>query len=126
MLGFAFEAAAVRSTGVEIQHCWNPPVGYVEGVGGDLRWRTDITAEGVEMVQSYLAPWKERYPRMSVEVRSEIGSPAGHLISAGTRASLIVVGRRTARHWPHEPRIGHVTHAVLHHSSAPVVVVPED
>ncbi|MGQ4486053.1 universal stress protein [Streptomyces sp. SAS_281] len=126
VLRFAFEAAAVRSAGVEVQHCWNPPVGYVQGIGGDLRWRTDIAAEGTEMVQSQLAPWKEKYPQISVEVRCEIGSPARHLIDAATHASLIAVGRRASRYWPHEPRIGHVTHAVLHHSPAPVAVIPQD
>ncbi|WP_343242216.1 universal stress protein [Streptomyces sp. SID9727] len=126
VLRFAFEAAAVRSAGVEIHYCWNPPVGYVQGIGGDLRWRADIAAEGMSMVRSLLAPWSEQYPRVAVDVRSEIGSPARHLVDAGAHASLVAVGRRTNRYWPHEPRIGHVTHAVLHHSPAPVAVIPQD
>ncbi|MFE7577835.1 universal stress protein [Streptomyces sp. NPDC057521] len=126
VLRFAFEAAAVRAAGVEIQYCWNPPVGYVQGIGGDLRWRTDIAEEGMHMVRSLLAPWSQKYPRIAVRVRCEIGSPARHLVDAGAHASLIAVGRRTNRYWPHEPRIGHVAHAVLHHSPAPVAVVPQD
>ncbi|WUT00732.1 universal stress protein [Streptomyces sp. NBC_00708] len=126
VLRFAFAAAAARSAGVEVVHCWNPPVGYVQGIGGDLRWRADFTAEGASMMRSVLIPWSERYPDVSVSEHAAIGSPGRHLIEGGAHASMVVVGRRTSRYWPHEPRIGHVAHAVLHHSPAPVAVVPQD
>lgn len=126
VLRFAFEAAAVRSGDLRIVYSWNPPVGYVQGIGGDLRWRADIAAEGASMVRSLLEPWSKNYPGVSVSEHAEIGSPARHLVEAGARASLVVIGRRTNRYWPREPRIGHVAHAVLHHCPAPVAVVPQD
>ncbi|WP_406090545.1 universal stress protein [Streptomyces sp. NBC_01013] len=126
VLRFAFEAAAVRSGELRIVYSWNPPVGYVQGIGGDLRWRADIAAEGASVVRSLLEPRSKDYPGVSVSVHGEIGSPARHLVEAAAQASLVVIGRRTNRYWPREPRVGHVAHAVLHHSPAPVAVVPQD
>jgi nucleotide-binding universal stress UspA family protein len=54
-----------------------------------------------------------------------IGQAARHLIEAASDASLVVVGRR-ARRLSIGTHIGPVTHAVLHHSPAPVAVVPHD
>lgn len=49
-------------------------------------------------------------------------SPANHLVDASRKASLVVVGRKIRRS-PIGAHIGPVTHAVLHHSTAPVAVV---
>jgi nucleotide-binding universal stress UspA family protein len=50
---------------------------------------------------------------------------ANLLIGASRTASLVVVGRRV-RHHPSGAHIGPVTHAVLHHATAPVAVVAHD
>jgi nucleotide-binding universal stress UspA family protein len=51
--------------------------------------------------------------------------PASHLVDASREASLVVVGRRIRR-GALGTHIGPVTHAVLHHSIAPVAVVPHN
>ncbi|MCX4768694.1 universal stress protein [Streptomyces sp. NBC_01285] len=126
VLQFAFEAAAAHSGDVQVIYSWNPPVGYVQGIGGDLRWRADIAAEGAGVVHALLGPWREKYPEVSITERPEVGSPGRHLVGAAASSSLVVIGRRTNRYWPRKPRIGHVAHAVLHHSPAPVAVIPQD
>ncbi|WP_411080114.1 universal stress protein [Streptomyces sp. cmx-18-6] len=52
---------------------------------------------------------------------SRLGSPESRT-SGEEGAGPVVVGRRGSR--PAGPHIGHVTHAVIHHSTAPVAVVP--
>ncbi|MFI8320193.1 universal stress protein [Streptomyces sp. NPDC085529] len=52
-----------------------------------------------------------------------VESAARQMIEASRGAGLVVVGRRTRR-LPAGPHLGHVAHAVIHHSPAPVAVVP--
>ncbi|MFE2675411.1 universal stress protein, partial [Streptomyces hygroscopicus] len=69
-----------------------------------------------------LSPWRAKFPGVEVSEQAVVGSPAGHLVDASAGAALMVVGRFT--HGPRPgPRIGPVTHAVLHHSAAPVAVI---
>ena len=62
---------------------------------------------------------------MDVVPVSRSDSPANLLVAASREASLVVVGRRVRRN-PLGAHIGPVTHAVLHHSTAPVAVVPHE
>ncbi|WP_191890509.1 universal stress protein, partial [Streptomyces griseoaurantiacus] len=66
--------------------------------------------------------WRKKYPDVEVDELSRLGSPASHLIDASHDASLVVVGRRVRR-GPFGVHIGAVTHAVMHHATAPVAVV---
>jgi nucleotide-binding universal stress UspA family protein len=59
---------------------------------------------------------------VEVVEESRSGSPANQLVDASHEASLVVVGRRVRRS-PLGAHIGSVTHAVLHHATAPVAVV---
>lgn len=70
-----------------------------------------------------LRPWRQKFPDVEVVEESRYGSAAEVLLDAAQAASLLVVGRRVRRD-PFGAHIGHVTHAVLHHSTAPVAVVP--
>ncbi|MFC9932373.1 universal stress protein [Streptomyces sp. NPDC127190] len=54
-----------------------------------------------------------------------IGKAGSHLVKASRDASLVVIGRRLRR-TPIGALIGPVAHAVLHHATAPVAVVPQD
>lgn len=69
-----------------------------------------------------LLPWRQKYPSVKVIEVSRSGSPAGHLVDVSHDASLVVVGRRIRRN-PLGVHVGAVTHAVLHHATAPVAVV---
>lgn len=53
------------------------------------------------------------------------GAAPPHMVDASREAGLVVVGRRN-RSASVGAHIGPVTQAVLHHSTAPVAVIPHD
>lgn len=66
---------------------------------------------------------RERYPEVEATAKAVVGSPALQMAEASREAELVIVGRRNRR-VPLGPHLGHVAQAVIHHSPAPVVVVP--
>lgn len=125
VLGFAFEAAAVRGVGVRAVRAWSLPSLYTYSPGS---MALADEAGGLEPFErralaDALAPWRERYPDVPVTEHVELGSGGQVLLSVASGAGLMVVGRR-ARQAPVGPRIGSVAHAVLHHAPSPVAVVP--
>lgn len=78
----------------------------------------------VALYGTTLKPWRDKYPQVEVIEHFEIGSASEVLLSTGVRAGLVVVGRRS--HEEGLRRLGPVTHAVLHHATAAVAVVPHD
>ncbi|CAL9280517.1 Universal stress protein [Streptomyces sp. SudanB25_2051] len=127
VLGFAFEEAAARGVGVRAVRAWSLPPLYAYSPGS---LALADQAGGLEPFErkaltDALAPWRERYPEVPVTEHVELGSGGQVLLSVVTGAGLVVVGRRV-RHAPVGPRIGSVAHAVLHHSPAPVAVVPHE
>nr|BFD81803.1 universal stress protein [Streptomyces sp. Xyl84] len=122
LLRFAFEAARRRDTPLKVVHGWYPPAcfGYGAPVDADLFGSLAVSrAAGLTAV---LRSWREGYPHVEVVGESRSGSAAELLVAASRCASLVVVGRRLRR-TSLPPHIGHTTHAVLHHASAPVAVV---
>ncbi|MCP9988993.1 MULTISPECIES: universal stress protein [Streptomyces] len=127
VLGFAFEAAAVRGAAVRAVRAWTLPSLYAyspgslylaDEAGGLAPFEKEALAEA-------LAPWRERFPEVPVVEHVEAGSAGQVLLSALGDARLLVVGRR-ARRGPVGARIGSVAHAALHHATCPVAVVPHD
>lgn len=121
LLEFAFEAAALRGTVLRVIHTWWPPLSH-----GGLTEPATVAGTGpAEAVSEALRPWHSTYPDVPVEELCTKGHAAAELVKAAPTASLMVVGRRLSRH-PLGPRIGPVTHAVVHHAFCPVAVVPHD
>ncbi|MGW5118565.1 universal stress protein [Streptomyces noursei] len=101
-----------------------------------VRARTPVTALDVEAARppdaavptaerealsTRLAPWRGRFPNVRVIEEVVNGRAVPALLSASSRAGLLVIGRRTHR----TPMpLGPVVLAVLHHSRCPVAVVP--
>ncbi|QDQ09617.1 universal stress protein [Streptomyces spectabilis] len=104
VIEFAFEAAAHRSTSLRVVHT-NPDRRPSAGLAGMLR------------------PFARVFPQVAIVDEARSGGAAQHLIAASQDASLLVVGRRTRR-TPIGPRVGPVTHSVLHRAASPVAVVP--
>ncbi|MCX5095981.1 universal stress protein [Streptomyces sp. NBC_00365] len=125
LIRFAFEAALRRGTSLRVIHAWNEPPYIAYGMLPDLELNAQIAAEQAAAVTSALRPWRQKFPTVDVVEDSRPGKAANHLVDAAGEASLVVVGRRIRRS-PLGAHIGPVTHAVLHHSTAPVVVVPHD
>ncbi|RKN03785.1 universal stress protein [Streptomyces radicis] len=126
LISFAFEAAAHHATTLRVVHVWQPPTLHAyspEEAAPDRR--ADLGARRARTLNEALRPWRARHPGVEVTEEVLIGHPTHHLVRAAAGAALLVVGRRT-REAALGPRIGPVTHAALHHSPAPVAVVPHD
>ncbi|GGP59561.1 MULTISPECIES: universal stress protein [Streptomyces] len=126
VLEFAFSAAAERGATLRAVHAWSVPTALAWSPGS--LYRVD-EANGLEQINrealtETLKPWRDTYPQVEVVEHCEIGSASEVLLSNSVRAGLVVVGRRS--HDAGLRRLGPVTHAVLHHATAPVAVVPHD
>lgn len=125
LMEFAFAAAARRSTSLRAVHAWNPPPYYAYGLSADLELHGELARRETTILAEVLRPWRTKFPDVEVTEESSYGSPASHVVDASREASLVVVGRRIRRS-PLGAHVGPVTHAVLHHSTAPVAVVPHN
>ncbi|MFJ1811167.1 MULTISPECIES: universal stress protein [unclassified Streptomyces] len=123
LIEFAFDAAERRATSLRVVHGWNPPPYYAYGTPANPALHEALALGDAEALAEVLRPWRTKFPDVEVVEESRYGSAAVHVVDAAREASLVVVGRRIRRS-PFGAHIGHVTHAVLHHSTAPVAVVP--
>ncbi|WP_314225044.1 universal stress protein [Streptomyces zaehneri] len=123
LIEFAFDAARSRATSLRVVHGWNPPPYYAYGTPANPALHEALALSDAEALAEVVAPWRKKFPEVTVVEESRYGSPAIHVVDASRHASLVVVGRRIRRS-PFGAHVGHVTHAVLHHSAAPVAVVP--
>ncbi|MFE7929851.1 universal stress protein [Streptomyces sp. NPDC057456] len=123
LIEFAFDAAMRRATSLRVVHGWNPPPYYAYGTPANPALHEALALSDAEALAEAVAPWRKKFPDVEVVEQSRYGSPAIHVVEASRHASLVVVGRRIRRS-SFGAHVGHVTHAVLHHSTAPVAVVP--
>ncbi|MFD7782067.1 universal stress protein [Streptomyces nojiriensis] len=125
LLAFAFEEAARRACVLHVLHSWSLPplVGY--GAAYDPRVHAQLEMSAEASLRDVLMPWQDKYPDVGVIARASVGHAATELIGMGAEAGLIVVGRRIRRS-SIGAHIGPVTHAVLHHSKAPVAVIAHE
>ncbi|MFD7815462.1 universal stress protein [Streptomyces sp. NPDC059785] len=125
LIEFAFDAAVRRATALRVVRSWNPPPYYAYGLSADLELHASLSRAESAALTEALRPWRRKHPDTDVVEECRYGSPAVHVVDASHEASLVVVGRRIRRN-PLGTHIGHTTHAVLHHCTVPVAVVPHD
>ncbi|WP_426368634.1 universal stress protein [Streptomyces sp. E-08] len=113
LLNFAFDFAGRHRVPLDIVHTWHDS--FVHHAGAATK------DEKAAALAAAVRPFRERFPATEVTEVSAPGRPAEHLIEAASDARLVVVGRRRAARGAH---IGSTTHAVIHHASCPVAVVP--
>ncbi|GAA2436417.1 universal stress protein [Streptomyces macrosporus] len=124
LVEFAFDAAALRGALLRVVHGWEPPPVYgINPVALGPNPVDDLAGEKEQALAAALRPWREKYPQVEVVEQAVIGRPARHLLEAAEEADLVVVGRHVRRS-PLGFHVGPVTHALMHHSPAPVAVVP--
>ncbi|MER7754191.1 universal stress protein [Kitasatospora sp. NPDC097643] len=126
LLDFAFAEAALRDVPLRAVHSWQlTPVGVYGGVVPPPVDPVGQEGAARAALEEALAPWRAKYPGVAVVTELRFDGAAWSLINSATEqdVSLVVVGRRE-RPLPVGPRLGAVAHAVLHHSPAPVAVVP--
>ncbi|MCB5178269.1 universal stress protein [Streptomyces antimicrobicus] len=123
LIEFAFSSAVARGAALRVVHGWDVPIVFGHdpeavdpghGVAMGLREASVLT--------DVLRPWRGKFPEVDVKEQCVVGGAADHLVDASKDASLLVVGRRVRRA-AIGPRIGPITHAVLHRAAAPVAVV---
>jgi nucleotide-binding universal stress UspA family protein len=125
VVSFAFEEAARRGTVLHVVQSWALPPYTVHAVAAAVDLYEQYTREMAALLTETLAPWREKFPSVDVVEVSRTGGAADHLLDASAGASLVVVGRRVRR-GALGVHIGPVTHAMLHHATAPVAVVAHE
>ncbi|MER6630769.1 universal stress protein [Streptomyces sp. NPDC000987] len=118
---FAFEQARLRGARVRILHaCAVPvPAGTAPEAGADAVVRRRAAVPG-----RAAAALRGKYPEIEVETDTVWGGTTQALVEA-TRAADAVVITAHRRHGQRPgPRLGPVTHALLHHAHCPVFLVP--
>ncbi|MEV0319925.1 universal stress protein [Streptomyces sp. NPDC050658] len=125
-IGFAFAEAALRGAALRVVCAYASPTlvytatgDFVTSASAD----TAAAAERTELADGQLAPFKERYPQVSVETLILPGDAAGILVLESQAAELVVVGRHHRRMLLGR-LVGSVTNAVLLHAEGAVAVVP--
>ncbi|MFI7102630.1 universal stress protein [Streptomyces sp. NPDC050161] len=123
LLTFAFDAAASRGVPLQVLHGRPLPVhAYVPwGIEPDVA--AEVTEDAEKELQQAMAPWRERFPDVPLQLTVLPESPSHALVGTTAGAELVAVGRRLHHPLP-APRIGPVAHAAIHHVTCPVAVVP--
>ncbi|MEH6377836.1 universal stress protein [Streptomyces sp. KLMMK] len=126
LFAYAFEAAAARGARLRVVHGWSlPPLFGYDPAAVDPGHIAGLATRESTALTDALRPWCGKYPGVPVDEQCVVGRPGEHLTEASATACLVVVGRR-ARRSVIGARLGPVTHAVLHHATAPVAVVPHN
>jgi nucleotide-binding universal stress UspA family protein len=116
-LRYAFEAAVRRGARLRVVYAWCPPEGpyAVLEVG-------ELAGAARQVAREAVAPWRERYPQVTVAENAPRDHPVKALVAASEDADLVVVAARghTA------VRLGSVSHVLVHHAHCPVAVVPPE
>ncbi|MGV9310638.1 universal stress protein [Streptomyces sp. NPDC003691] len=123
LLRYAFEDAARRGAALRVVHVWSLPPYFAYGLPQDPVLDAELAQQEAAALTEVLAPWRAEHPGVEVVEAPTVGKTSDVLVEAASGAALLVVGRRMRRA-PFGGRIGSVAHAVLHHATAPVAVVP--
>jgi nucleotide-binding universal stress UspA family protein len=122
VLEYALRNAQDHGVVLRAVHAWQPPVLWGAGpVQPGEAERSEIRHHQAVALREAVAFAHTCHPAVETTSAEMSGSPASVLVEEAEKASLLVVGRR--RHRP-VSALGPVAHAVLHHASCPVAVVP--
>ncbi|MEU6017368.1 universal stress protein [Streptomyces sp. NPDC047515] len=125
LLAFAFDEAARRGCTLHALHSWMLPPLAGSGAAYNPEVNAHVAQSMTTGLDDMLKPWRDRYPTVGLDVQVTVGHASDQLLEAGSEAGLVVVGRRIRRSSV-GTRIGPITHAILHHSTAPVAVVAHE
>lgn len=122
LLAEAFELARERGSRLVVLHSWLPRHAF-ERLEPDRSALERQEAEALDELRAVVAPWRERFPEVDVELRSAQDEPAHALVMASTQADELVIARR-AHGFPAAAHLGSTARTVLLYAHCPVRVVP--
>jgi nucleotide-binding universal stress UspA family protein len=121
----AFAQAQARGLPLHAVHAWTHPTAYAAAVPywPGVEFINDWRSEAGRTLAAAIAPFREKYPDVAVTEDVVLDTASHALLDASAKADLVVLAahRRTARLGAN---LGRVTHAVLHHATTPVLLVP--
>ncbi|MGV0783995.1 universal stress protein [Mycolicibacterium peregrinum] len=112
----AFDEASRRGVELVVLHTWTD----LNFEFPAIRWE-DLSAEAERILAEQLAGWCERYPDVAVRRVVMPDEPGRQLLAQAETAQLVVVGNR-GRGGFAGMLLGSVSSAVVHSSTAPVIV----
>jgi nucleotide-binding universal stress UspA family protein len=113
----AFDEASHRNVGLLALHAWSDKTLLRFP---DIDWPAIKTMQHKELVE-HLAGWRERYPRVNVQVVIVPDEPARRLLEHSAAAQLTVVGSHGRSAFV-GMSLGSVSAAVAHSARTPVIV----
>ncbi len=122
-LRWACERASANDVALRVVHAvdFSAPMLWDPRFDGILR--EDWLKRRAEMLAEVLAPARQEWPDLRVQLAVGAGHPGDLLLQHAHDAQLLVVGRRPAGRLG--LAIGSATRAVLHYAELPVVMVPD-
>ena len=124
---FAFAEAGLRGVPLVALHVWNTwsePTPY-EGHADPMSVVVDLdrlAEKHQRLLAEAVAPWRDAFPGVAVELRAERGRVRHTLLEASRTAQLVVAGAR-GRGGFTGMLLGSVSQALLYHADCPVTVV---
>ncbi|MFC5175486.1 universal stress protein [Nocardioides taihuensis] len=122
LLADAFETAAERGDGVAVLHAWKLPGGYDDIIESRLA-AEEWSGRARHQMEELVAPLRERFPDVDVELRVVHDHPAHALVTASDKADQLVLVRR-AHGLPMTVHLGGTARAVLRSTHCPVRILP--
>ncbi|MEU3246199.1 MULTISPECIES: universal stress protein [unclassified Streptomyces] len=124
LVDFSFRTAQAAGASLRIVVAAAPPVFPLHHfVPVSPEERVQLESRERPALERILKGWSEKFPELRVDAAITVGHADEVLVDATQSADLVVVGRRRAV-GPHH--LGAIAHAVLHHASCSVAVVPHD
>jgi nucleotide-binding universal stress UspA family protein len=121
----AFTEAQARGVPLRAVHAWSHPLSPAAPYAPPMWDGEDGLKSAEATLTAAMAPFLDRYPHVALTEQVVCDSPARALIATSDEADLVVLAAHR-RHARFGANLGHVTHAVLHHCKAPVLLIPVD
>jgi len=123
VLQTAFEAAAGRGCALRVVRSYLPVIPlWLANVRPSDVDTPEADAEELARLEEQLAPWRDKYDDVPVEIVLTHESAAAALVDASTRAQLVIVGSR-GHGVVAGTMLGSAGLQLLHHADCPVYIV---